>query len=292
MMTKHVLGGIAAILIASSAAQAVTVYALTDDNSLLSFDSSDPLTLSGVGIIKTPSNTATEDLIGIDFRPSDNQLYAVGKFGTLYTINITTAVATPVASLFADGTDTTSPFTGLVGTRFGFDFNPFADRLRITSDLDQNLRINVGTGATTTDGTLNPGNPTIVASAYTNNFAGTGSTALYNIDSVTNSLYIQTPPNVGTQSLVGALGIDISSLNGFDIVTVGSTNIGYASLQNSFNGVSDLYQIDLVTGAATPLGTIGGGDFIDGLAVAIPEPATIGFLAMGLPALLRRRRTA
>jgi hypothetical protein len=58
------------------------------------------------------------------------------------------------------------------------NFNPAADRLRVISNTGQNLRINVDTGATITDGTINlaTGTAAVVAGAYTNAFAGTGST--------------------------------------------------------------------------------------------------------------------
>jgi hypothetical protein len=58
-------------------------------------------------------------------------------------------------------------------------------------------------------------------------------------------------------------------------------------------GVSQLYAINLSTGAAGLLGDIGGGDLIDGLAVVpvIPEPATLATAAMAfLGAALMRRR--
>ena len=35
----------------------------------------------------------------------------------------------------------------LNGQRFGFDFNPAADRIRVVSDSDQNLRLHPDTGA-------------------------------------------------------------------------------------------------------------------------------------------------
>ena len=55
---------------------------------------------------------------------------------------------------------------------------PLADRLRVVSSTGQSLRINVDSGATTTDGAINGGaaNASVTASAYTNSFAGTGST--------------------------------------------------------------------------------------------------------------------
>jgi hypothetical protein len=61
------------------------------------------------------------------------------------------------------------------------------------------------------------------------------------------------------------LGIDITSFGGFDIQP--GTNTAYASLRVA--GVSRLYTINLATGAATLIGTIGGGaNAIDGLTVA------------------------
>lgn len=296
--------------------RAVPVFALTDDNTLLSFDSATPASLTGVAPIKNGANQEIQNLIGIDFRPSTNELYGVGKLGGIYTINLTTAVATQVGSLTADAGDGTSPFTQLFGSRFGFDFNPVVDRLRIVSDTDQNLRINVGTGATFTDTSLaydsantladgdpidvNVGqNPSIIGSAYTNNFAGAISTTLYGIDSVLNTLAIQggigggagaNSPNNGVLNTVGSLSFDTSSLVGLDVLTVGGTDTAYAALQNTSNGISQLFTINLATGTATLVGPIGGGDFIDGIAVAIPEPGSIAGLMLLTTTLLARRR--
>jgi hypothetical protein len=225
-------------------------------------------------------------------------LYGVGNFGGVYQINPATKVATQVSTLSV----------ALSGSRFGFDFNPVADRLRIVSDLEQNLRVNVDTGATTVDtplqyGPLQPGatgdNPNVVGAAYTNSgFAVPASTTLFDIDVRTNEdrLVIQNPPNAGTLTVVGPLGVNASSLLGFDILfdPFNNSNTGLAALQLTTGGVSQLYSINLSTGAAGLLGDIGGGDLIDGLAVVgpvIPEPATFATAAMALlGAVLTRRR--
>jgi hypothetical protein len=192
--------------------------------------------------------------------------------------------------------------TSLNGSRYGFDFNPVADRLRIVSNADQNLRVNVATGVTTTDTTLSyasgdPGfgqNPNIVGSAYTNNFAGSATTTLYGIDSVRNTLVIQNPPNAGQLTTVGALGLDASQLVGFDIFTdlSSGTNTGYAVLQNITEGVSRFFSIDLATGQATQVG-VEMGDLLDGLAI-VPEPSTTALLSLaalaGAIRVIRRRR--
>ena len=270
-------------------ADAAVAYALTDNNRLLRFDTATPGVLTGVAPISGRVNG--EDLIGIDFRPFNNELYAVGEFGNIYTLNQNTAAATVVGTLVADPADPTNPFAGLQGSRWGFDFNPQADRLRITSDTGQNLRVNLAGGLVTTDTNItSPG--AIVGAAYSNNFAGAGSTTLYGIDSsATGHRLVQFTgsPNDGNVTGVGPLGFANSSLVGFDIFSLGQGDQGFAGLQNELLGVSELYTINLTTGAATLVGTIGGGDLIDGLAVVIPEPATLSLLAVGALALVRRR---
>ncbi|WP_435018062.1 DUF4394 domain-containing protein [Tundrisphaera sp. TA3] len=223
-----------------------TALGVTAGNTLIRFDTAAPSAI----IATTPiTGLAQGDTLnGLDFRPSTGQLYGLGN-GRLYTIDVSTGAATQVG---ADGAFT------LNGTAFGFDFNPVPDRARVTSDSGQNLRLNPNDGTlTATDGALaySAGTPRIVASAYTNSFAGSTSTTLYNLDSTTNSLVIQDPPNAGTLTNVGALGVDFQDVAGFDILSVGA-NTAFAALTT--DGVSSsLYTIDLATGAATPIGAIG-----------------------------------
>ncbi|WP_406693600.1 DUF4394 domain-containing protein [Singulisphaera sp. Ch08] len=198
-----------------------------------------------------------EKIQGIDFRPANRQLYALttdhNQTGRLYTINPTTGVATLASTISV-------PVTG---TRFGIDFNPVPDRLRIVSDTALNLRVDVSTGVATVDGTLaylagdvNFGqNPSVVGSAYANNYSGATATTLYQIDTNLDILAIQAPPNNGTLSTVGSLGVDASAVVGFDIRTVWDTNSGYATLD--VGGTTSLYQIDLATGAARLIGSVG-----------------------------------
>lgn len=241
------------------------VFALTVSNKLISFDRATPGTVrTNVAISGLQSG---ESLVGIDFRPADGVLYGVSSTGRIYTINTSTGAATLKSTLMADAADTTAPYGGLTGDQFGVDFNPAADRLRVVGSAGQSLRINVDTGATTTDGSINGGaaSTSITASAYTNSFAGTGTTTLFGLDSVNDMLYTQNPPNNGTLASGVALGIDVSAANGFDIDA--TTNLGYAIF--TIGGARGLYTVNLAAtaNAATPVGAVAIDEDLRGLAV-------------------------
>lgn len=196
-----------------------------------------------------------ETLLGIDFRPANGQLYALGSSSRLYTINLGTGAATAVNSL---------PFLPLLsGSSFGFDFNPTVDRIRIISNTRQNLRIHPETAAVTIDGSLNPQTAQAGAAAYTNNFAGSTATTLFVIDHHASKLYIQNPPNDGTLNEVGELGISITASNGFDI---GSAS-GKAYLIATVGSSTKLYSVNTETGAATAIRDIPTG--VTGFAVGL-----------------------
>jgi hypothetical protein len=253
------------LLTTAELAKAVTLYGVTASNQLIRFDSATPNNVTVVGTIT--GLQSGENILGIDFRPATGQLYALGSTGRLYIINKTNASATLVAPLSV----------ALNGTDFGFDFNPVPDRLRIVSNTGQNLRVNPNDGSTIVDGTLNPGTPSVTAAGYTNNFAGATSTTLYVIDTNTDQLLIQNPPNNGTLNPVGSLGVDASSANGFDIFA--GDGIAYAAL--TVSGTTSLYTINLMTGAATLVGPIGSGSTsLRGLAADMGT--TAGYMAFGV----------
>jgi hypothetical protein len=169
------------------------------------------------------------------------------------------------------------PFISLQGTQFGVDFNPVADRLRVVSNSGQNLRINVDTGETTTDGQLAmvceacvAVVPTITAAAYTNSFRGAASTQLYVLDTALGQLFLQNPPNNGSLTNgtpVGLGGAGATGLNGFDIES--RSSIGYAAVR--LNLTVSLFRIDVANPAlAVRVGDIGG-DLITGLALVQPD---------------------
>lgn len=228
-------------------------YAIGSSNNLLSFHLSNPSV--------TTSKTITglqpgEAIVGIDFRPANQQLYALGSTSRLYTINTSTGQASAVSA---------APFTTpLSGTAFGFDFNPSVDRIRIVSNTGQNMRVHPETGAVILgDVAITPPVVAVSAVAYNNNTAGAASTILFDIDPATDKLYKQDPANQGFVTAIGPLGIDVDGNNGFDIS--GTDNKAYALLATGV--VTKLYSINLTTGAATAVG-----DFpsaVKGLALAL-----------------------
>ncbi len=219
---------------------------------------------------------AGESVVGIDFRPADGLLYGLGSSGRIYTLNPDTGAATLKSTIAADAADLTLPFTALAGASFGIDFNPVVDRLRVVSNTGQNLRINVDSGAATTDGDINGvAGASLTAAAYTNSFAGTGSTTLFVIDAAGSTLYTQTPPNNGTLATPVALGVVATSVGGFDIDA--RNNKGYAVL--TVGGVAGLYGVNLgaTAGAATLIAPMGSEE-LRGVAVRSPKAA----MAFGL----------
>jgi hypothetical protein len=254
-----------------------SIYAVSSANRLIQFNSATPGTLTASRLIT--GLQSGENVLGIDFRPADGGLYALGSTSRVYSLNPQTGLATAIG---------TQPFTStLSGAAFGFDFNPMPDRIRKVSNDDQNLRLNPITGGTAgVDSTLvyTPGdpnfgaNPNVVAAAYTNNVSGTTTTTLYVIDSASDTLARQggvdgpPSPNTGLLTTIGPLGADTSDLTAFDIST--ASGLAFASLTSPSSSTSDLALVNLATGLVTRIGTIAGGETIIGLSVPTrPAPA-------------------
>jgi hypothetical protein len=244
------------------------IVGLTADGRLVCFREHRPDRARDLGVVTGLEN---EQLVGIDFRvpftdaagvangvPPTGTLYGLGRNGGVYTIDTKSAVATKKAQLDVV----------LQGNSFGVDFNPTVDRLRIVSDTGQNLRANVVTGATLTDTTLNvAGAPAlgVTAAGYTNNDTDPATaTTLYDLDTTLDQLLIQTPPNAGALTPVGALGVDAGPRAGLDLYSVTAragavtTTVdvrGFAAL--NVGGTVGLYEITPFSGRAVFRGSFG-----------------------------------
>ena len=277
-----------ALLAGAPQLHAEAIFGLTTSDALVTFDTTTPGTISSP--LPITGLVGGDTLLGIDFRPATGQLYGLGSGSRLYLINTGTGVATQVG--------TNGAFT-LSGSAFGFDFNPVPDRIRVVSNTEQDIRLNPLTGGlAATDGAITyavgdvnfGANPNLVGSAYTNNFPGALTTTLYNIDSSLGVLTIQNPPNSGTNTTVGLLGVGfaLSENLGFDIS--GLSGSAFASFASPTGTNSFLYSINLASGAATPVGAIGGAVLRDFSITPVPEPGTWAMLGLGLAMVLGKLR--
>ena len=210
-------------------------YAVQNGNTLLILNPDAPVVVS-----KSITGTASgETIVGIDFRPVNGQLYALGSMSNLYTINTSNGAAAKVGTQFS---------TLLTGNDFGFDFNPTVDRIRVVSNLGLNLRVHPETGVVVfVDGSL-PEGTSVGGAAYSNNFAGATSTVLFDIDPSDDKLYKQDPPNNGTLVAIGSLGLNATAVGGFDI---GGTS-GNAWAVLTVDGKTRIHKINLSNGSASP----------------------------------------
>jgi hypothetical protein len=228
--------------------QGRVLFATTDSNQLIRFDSGRPGRLKDVRPIT--GLPAGQTLTGIDFRPATGDLYGVGSDSVVYRVSPRTGIAVAEGPAFTPA---------LTGSFYGVDFNPTVDKIRVTSDAGINLRLNVDEGTLlSTDAPLNPGMPRIVGSAYTNssfNSTKPGTTTLYGVDSGADTISVQNPPNNGTLTNPRRLPFDLQDQSGFDIA--GAKNIGYIATRMSRG--SGLYQVDPATGRSRFAGRIGGG---------------------------------
>ena len=123
----------------------------------------------------------------------------------------------------------------------------------MTSDANQNMRLNPDEGTVlSSDPDLNPGDPNVVGSAYTEssfNATRPATTVLYAVDSGNDMLFQQNPANAGTLVNGLSLGVDIGDDAGFDIA--GADNVAYLVATPAGRSGAVLYRVDLTTGKAS-----------------------------------------
>lgn len=236
----------------------INAYGIDVNNKLIAFNTSSPKHIISSQVI-IGLQAPGEMVLGLTIRPLNGVMYVLGSSSRIYTLDPENATVAVIGAGL--------PFNPLLqGTEFGFDFNPTVDRIRIVSNVGQNLRANPDTGAVAFTDTplsyapndVNAGKiPRVSAAAYTNSFVPPTTTVLYDIDPVNNVLATQNPPNNGTLNTVGSLFSKKVKINplyvGFDIQP--PQNMAYLSLV--VDDASELYTVDLATGAATRIGVIG-----------------------------------
>jgi hypothetical protein len=213
--------------------------------------------------------------MGLGINPAANT-------GTVYLVDPQTGAATAigaagqVALVDAAGFPVDYP-----DTSYAVSFNPTVDRMRVIATSGLNFRINPINGAAV-DGNvstpgINPDGPVngpagigISGAANTNNLPGVTVTTLYTLDPAGNRLFIQNPPNNGTQVAgravtLDGLQFDFDTDTGFDIPpgvdaainNAEATGEGYAAL--SVPGATVLYRLALPGAELARVGTVGSG---------------------------------
>ncbi len=232
--------------LATSAGHAATIAALQDGNTIAWIDTEKKMVTGSVALAGGAS------IVGFDVRPADGKLYGLTADGTIVTIDAKTGKWDKKSQLSEK-----LP----MGASFSVDFNPVADRMRVLASTGMSLRINVDDGKTTVDGALKYAEtdgmkgktPNVTAAGYSNSFAGTKETALYDIDANQGTLVKQAPPNDGILNTIGSLGVKLDGPIAFDVWSDGKgANAGWLLAGGT------LHTVDLATGAAKSLGAIAG----------------------------------
>lgn len=255
------------------------IVAVTASQQLLRFNAGQPQKLHDRRALQ--GLRAGEKLLGIDFRVARGELYALGTVGTaaqLYKVDVALARATPVGTGFVLPGEAAD---------WGFDFNPTVDRIRVVNDQGLNFRLHPDTGALVDadanvpgvqlDGPLayEDGKPgAIVAAGYTYNKDNEKITTNYALDGRAGTLVHQgtkegvqpvVSPNTGRLYTVGSLGLGPLQHATLDISDL--ANVAYSGVHAAGAKATRWYQVDLASGKARFIGTIGGGEPIVGAAI-------------------------
>ena len=251
--------------------------ALYNNNRLRQFDSASPGSFNQT--VEITGIPAAEQVVALDFDGDDPVVAARdGTTVNFYQIDLATGAATKI----------NNSTTNWSGTGFGFDYVPNSSSRVLVSDADKLqvvtsgqlgfVPVTVAYDNVTTDGDPvdqhGGANPAIVALAFTNDFPGSEATVLYGIDSTTDSLLVVNR-STGQLDTVGPLAGDATTGTRCSFDISGATGTAYAALGSG--DFSTLHKINLGTGTATSVGTIGGqlvqiGVNIVGIAVVPPAP--------------------
>jgi hypothetical protein len=274
LLATLLVGG--ALLVSS--AKALTVYAITQNNHLITFDSATPGTVVNDDAITGINNQYS--VVGIAIRStvqpgSSNagvgSLWGIAYNGTdffLCTINPATGVATQVGgTLLLDDSANADAF--------GFGFDPAADRFRFIS-VQTNYAINPNT-ATFVQQTSFAGNPAHSGAAFTPSPYTGGTSRFYNINRDVNPRILQTSANIASGVLT-----QVGSGNLGTLSPPAGLAFGGSTLFMAADG--SLFTVNTTTGSATTVGMIGGNPTIRGLAIvpaAFPPTTAISVKISG-----------
>ena len=208
-------------------------------------DPNQPAQIEGAVVPKgLPKN---DTLVSIASRPANGQVYARSRFGSLYRLNLTTGAVKQAGAVSV-------AFGGV--TYEAAAFSPVTDRMRVVTDIRTNYLFDPRTGEGEPDVEL--ATKGIIASIAYAPPRGRATT-LFGIDRVRRELV---RIGDGVVSGVGPLGVPVGPLQGLAIEQDGQA---YAALAFGDLG-TNLYRVDLESGAAMSLGMLGSGGLVRGIA--------------------------
>lgn len=246
------------------------VIAVTSGNALIRFNAGQPqVTTSAMPLTGL---RVGDRVVGLDHRVARGELFALGASGQVYRIATATATATAIGQ----------PAMLPTGVSWEIDFNPTVDRIRVVNESGTNLRMHPDTGALVQlDGALvyasndaSAGKTAyVVGTAYTYNKDDPKITTNYVVDGIQGTLAMQgskegvapvVSPNTGMLTTVGNLGVGRFVKAVFDIADV--SNSAYLGT-GDVTGATRWHRVDLATGKATFVGTVGGGHKLMGASI-------------------------
>ena len=245
-----VLPLLAATLLGPALAGAETIYGTTFAGmGLTTFDSATPGTTTGVG----PFPPASQ-IHALDFRPATGELYGIIFRGQPADFNY--------RLVKIDKTNAAITWTGpplpISGSSFALSF-PFAGDVARIVTLFQHVLVDPDTGVATAVTDL-PSGEQVAA------IADAPSLTLYGIEVNLDELvriggFGGFPsPDAGAVTTVGPLNTPVGPPSSFDTASFdisASSGVAYAALTAMSNAPSQLFTVNLQTGAATLVGTIG-----------------------------------
>lgn len=249
------------------------VIALTrNKRNLIFFDSQNPSVIRDVKQIE--GVTPGQDIVAIDYRPFDLELYALGYNNRsmeyqVYRIDATTGAASPI---------NLAPETLDLGegpnTLASFDFNPFSDRIHVIGSNGVSYHLSPTTGlllSTDNDFAYAPTDANtgaaihIGAIAYTNSYFNTNLSRRLGVDYANRSFISFAGSDFTTlnteASLANVLDTGLYTNAALDIYYAEATrnNMGFLATNINNYNQSHLYTIDPSTGYTVFMGVIGPG---------------------------------
>jgi hypothetical protein len=279
MKKSAILGTLASLgLLSATPAHAATFWGVTDTNNLVTFDSAAPgsfLSTAPIsGLVESDGITADPNAIiaNLAYDPNTGQFIGIDSNANIYTVS-----ASGTTTLL---NNTFSP----IGFDAGLAFDPFFDGFLYADDAADRFNLSTaGAASLVGDAFYGVGDPN---EAFTPSLMGVGidpdfGTTFF-LDIARGSLAQAIDPAALELFTIGSLGV---AFTGYGDLAFDSDGNLLASL--STDGLnSGLYSIDQITGAATLLGS-----FSQGVGtITIPEPSSALLGAIGMIALLRRRR--